>query len=192
MDKLISCMIFDLDGVLFFTEEANKHAYMRAFNEENIPFDEKKFQDVSEHHYTTFLRVLCPSITDEEIIRIRMLKANYYKEEVSRVRENEILLGFIRSFKNTVKICLATSASRTNMDFLLKHFGVDRLFDYVVCGDDIGSPKPDPECLIRCMEKFQLSPEECLVFEDSEIGIQTALNAGMPCLRVSTIPDETI
>jgi HAD superfamily hydrolase (TIGR01509 family) len=57
-------------------------------------------------------------------------------------------------------------------------------FDTLVCAGDYKKSKPDPECFLLAAANLHIVPEECLVFEDTEMGIQAATAAGMASVRI--------
>ena len=73
---------------------------------------------------------------------------------------------------------LVTTASRQNTYDILNHFGLVGIFDAILTQEDITRPKPNPEGFFRAMEKYNITPEKCLIFEDSEVGIEAAEQTG--------------
>ena len=84
--------------------------------------------------------------------------------------------------KKGVKIALG-SASK-NAPMILEKLHITELFDAVVDGNSVSNAKPDPEVFLKAAELLQLSPEECVVFEDSQAGIDAAKTAGMVTVAI--------
>ena len=75
---------------------------------------------------------------------------------------------------------------------LLKLAGIESRFDYVLCGDEIEKSKPDPEIFLKVSEKLGCSPNQCLVLEDSEVGIEAAYKAGMFSIMIPDMKEPNI
>lgn len=85
---------------------------------------------------------------------------------------------------------VATSASRFDVDRLLGRLGLRVRFDVVVAAEDVRFGKPDPEVYLRAAEGIAVRPTECLVFEDSVVGVLAARTAGMRVIGVTTAHTE--
>jgi beta-phosphoglucomutase len=84
-------------------------------------------------------------------------------------------------------IALATNAERANIDFVLDGVaGLRRHFDVIVDGSQVARPKPAPDVYLRAAELLNIPPRNCVVFEDSPVGVAAALTAGMRVVGVLT------
>ena len=88
-----------------------------------------------------------------------------------------------------IKKALATSTARKRAEMLLGKAKVINRFDCIVCGDEVGKGKPDPEIFLKTAEKSLAAPGSCAVLEDSENGITAACRAGMMPLMVPDIKE---
>jgi HAD superfamily hydrolase (TIGR01509 family) len=86
---------------------------------------------------------------------------------------------------------LVTTASSANVAQILHHLGIGTLFDHIVTGDDVASPKPDPEGYLRCLSSLHASAATSLAFEDSPTGIRAARAAGLQVMSVIGFPEAT-
>ena len=68
----------------------------------------------------------------------------------------------------------------------MAYLGIEKDFDLIQCGNDVRHGKPDPEIYVRVMEALHVRPEETLIFEDTEIGIQAAQASGAQCIQVTS------
>jgi len=69
---------------------------------------------------------------------------------------------------------------------LLTEIGVHRYFEVIVTADDVRRGKPDPEVYLRAAAGLRVPPTECLVFEDSVVGVHAARTAGMRVIGLTT------
>jgi len=70
---------------------------------------------------------------------------------------------------------------------LLSHLGVRHYFDVIVGADDVENHKPFPDTFLRCAELLQVAPQDCVVFEDADFGIEAATRANMDVVDVRTL-----
>ena len=82
---------------------------------------------------------------------------------------------------------MATSSTRASAEMHLKKAGFGKYFDAIVCGDDIKNAKPHPEIFLTAAKKLGAAPENCLVAEDSYLGVEAGAAAKM---KVFMIPDS--
>lgn len=181
----IEAVISDLDGTLVDTFEANFQAYRTVLADRGIALDRETYRRHFGLRITEFLAALEIPLSAEDIAAIRRAKAERYPEFFSELRPNRILLEFLRRFRaQGGKTALATTASRTNVERVLRHIGAEDLFDVVVAGEDVRHGKPDPECYLAACEKLRVSGDRALVFEDTELGIEAARRAGIASIRI--------
>jgi beta-phosphoglucomutase len=88
--------------------------------------------------------------------------------------------------KNGAKIGVATSAPRSNLDLILSKVNIRSKLGTVLASEDVQNHKPDPEIYLKSAQNLQVSPVQCVVFEDSFSGVSAALNAGMRVVGVLT------
>lgn len=103
------------------------------------------------------------------------------------------MLDFLK--ENGVPYCIATGSNREEMDFFIKHLGLERWFSFdenILYTDGSFKGKPAPDCYILAAKKLGLTPAECLVFEDGTTGMLSATAAGagvLVAMYESGMPD---
>ena len=180
-DKLA---IFDLDGTLFNTDEVNYHAYADAFGKYGVTLDHDYYvNECNGRHYKTFAPIILGGNL-EHMEDIHELKKTKYSEYLKYAKINSLLFDVIRSIKDTYKIAIVTTASEKNVEDILSFFEVRDLFDLLITQEDISLPKPDPEGFFIAMEYYGVDSSRCIIYEDSDVGIQAARKTGASVLRV--------
>jgi beta-phosphoglucomutase len=183
---MLKAFIFDLDGTLFDSTEANVQAYTKAFEQTGVEFDEVKYRQLFGLRYKEMIEAISPGLSPEKAETIRQLKPSLYAEALDFVRPNTALLKLAGSVQGQFQTALVTTASKVNVANLLEHFGFDiKLFDAVITGEDVDHGKPDPECYVKAMSRLNVGPEECLIFEDSDVGLEAARRAGVEAVKVA-------
>ena len=95
-----------------------------------------------------------------------------------------------QSHKAAIKMAIGSAAIMFNIDFVLDELRIRHYFDALVSADNVMDSKPNPETWLLCAKKLSVSPHECLVFEDSIKGVESALNAGMDCVVITTMHQQ--
>lgn len=181
---MISALLFDIDGTLFDTNEANVAAYRATFKQLGLHFSASKYRQAFGLRFPEMMKQLSPDADAQTLARVKATKANYYKDHMHLVRPNSGLLALATSAKQ-YRRALVTTGSHKNIMLLLQHFKVDlRQFEFVITGEDVKHGKPNPECYQIAIKRFKVKPSECLVFEDSDHGVQAAQAAGTQVVRV--------
>lgn len=95
---------------------------------------------------------------------------------------------FITTLRNKeFKTAVVTSSNKIKMNAVYrKHPEFHSLFDAILTSEDFSASKPDPDCYLKAAERFHLSPEECIVFEDSFNGLKSGRAAGMLVVGLAT------
>ncbi len=90
-----------------------------------------------------------------------------------------------------IKMAIGSAAIPFNIDFVLDNLQIRHYFDVVVSADDVMVSKPHPDTYLKCASQLGLSASECVVFEDAPKGVEAAQNAGMKCVVLTTMHDES-
>jgi beta-phosphoglucomutase len=185
MNNLVTALLFDLDGTLFDSTQANVVAYTKAFADAGVTFDEAKYRKLFGLRFDEMVDAIAPDTNKEKRATIKSRKAVHYKENMQLITANDGLLALLKSVRATHKIALVTTASRANVESLLTFFHYSaNLFDTIITGEDVTNGKPDPECYTIAMQRLNVSADQCCIFEDSEVGIKAALGAGARVIQV--------
>ncbi len=182
--------IFDLDGVIVDTAKYHYLAWKELAAELGFEFkesDNERLKGVSRmRSLEILLEVGGIDATEEEKQVMAEKKNNRYVEMLQSLDSSELLEGaeaYLRQLKNDgVRISLG-SASK-NAPLILDKLGIRDLFDAVVDGNSVSKAKPDPEVFLKGAEMLGLSPADCVVFEDSQAGIEAARNAGCGVIAI--------
>ena len=113
----------------------------------------------------------------EKIEDIHNIKKAVYSRYLDKVKVNEHLFNIIDKIKGDYKIALVTTASKKNTYEILEYTNKIDIFDLILTSDDINKPKPDPEGFLLAMSYYNVAPKDCVIFEDSDVGIEAAKKA---------------
>ncbi len=187
---MIKAVIFDLDGVIVSTDDCHYEAWKKLADEEGIYFDRKINDRLRGVSRMASLEIVLEgskkAYTQEEKEKLAERKNGYYKEFIKKLTPNDILPGVMDNLeelkKNGIKIAIGSSSKNTPI--ILKQIGLCGYFDAVSDGNNISKSKPDPEVFLKAAEMLKIPPENCLVVEDADAGIEAGKNGGMKTLSV--------
>lgn len=180
----IKAIIFDRDGVLIDSEAIHVESVKLAFADVGLTFDDKYQNQVVARHPNEYLREFQKIYTFdfEEVDKIQ--SQHYYKlfETVPTIPQ---VIELIEQNDTTkTKLALATSSDQYTTQKLLKRLDLEKAFEVITTSNECPNRKPLPDPYLLTAEKLNLKPEECLVIEDSGVGVQSAKAAGMTCLAI--------
>lgn len=181
---MIKLVVTDLDGTLVNTFEANYKAYKYAFEHVNLTLSKDKYKKCFGLRFDDFMKKM--NITDDIVKKlIHIVKTNVYKNFFDELSLNKDLCSFLYMCKTqNIKICLASTAKRENVEAILNYYGLNDLFNYIICGNDVKWPKPSSEIYILAQNKFGVNANEMLIFEDSNIGVSAALGVTSNVIQI--------
>lgn len=171
-------VIVDLDGTLFDTKNVNYLAYKEALSQYGYEIDYQYYCEFCNgRHYLDFL----PQVTTDDkntLTAMHRIKKEAYKKYLNKAVLNERLVDMVRLMKKEYKSAIVTTASKENCNDILREFGLLDLFDLTLTHDDITKVKPDPEGFLKAMQYFGCQPEDTIIFEDSDVGLEAAEKSG--------------
>ena len=190
MNMPILGVIFDLDGVIVSTDNCHYLAWKKMADEEGIPFDRtinERLRGVSRmESLSIILEKATKEYTDAEKEAMAARKNGYYVELIGSLTPGDMLPGAMDtlSLLKEKGIRIAIGSSSRNTPIILRQIQLDNTFDAVADGNAITRSKPDPEVFLLAAKLLGLSPENCLVVEDADAGVEAALAGGMRVLGV--------
>lgn len=183
--------LFDFDGVVADTEPLYDIFWGRIGEkyELNIPDFASKIKGTT---LDAIFRIYFADCPQDELDKIAQGLLEF--EERMEFPEIPGAIGFIRDLKRRgIKVGLVTSSPSSKMKVALKKMNIEGVFDTIVTANRITRGKPDPMCYLLAAEDLAAKPEECVVFEDSFMGIQAGTAAGMRVIGLATTnPAELI
>lgn len=183
-------LLVDLDGTLVDTRVANYLAYAEALAALGVTIDRERWDEAAEgRNWRQFLPELLRPVPDAEPEQVAAHKVRLYPAKLAHSCVNRALVELIHNGREGWRTALVTTASAANAGAVLRHHRLEGLFDLVVTGDDVERHKPFPDAYRLAAERLGVAPAECLVFEDSDIGMAAAAAFGAPCRRVSFASD---
>lgn len=186
-------LIFDLDGVIVDTAKYHYASWKRLSEELGLHFtleDNELLKGVSRRRsFEIILSLNKCSMTEEQILSCCEKKNTYYLEYINQLKREEVLPGVNDFLLDARRLGLRTaigSASKNCM-LILQRLELITCFDSIIDGTKVSKAKPDPEVFLKGAQSLGVSPENCIVFEDSLAGIIAAHTGGMKAIGVGNI-----
>lgn len=180
----IRAIIFDLDGVICFTDQYHYRAWKQIADKEEIYFDEQineRLRGVSRmESLGIILERAQKAYTEVEKEKLAEEKNIIYRELLKQMSPKDLSEEVSATLKllREMGLKLAIGSSSRNTKDILERLGLSYFFDAISDGTNITHSKPDPEVFLKAAKMLGLPPDECLVVEDAEAGIQAAKAGG--------------
>lgn len=124
---------------------------------------------------------------DESLQRLLARRQEVF-DDVCRRSELQLMPGVAKVVRELhtrgITLAVTSSAVRASIEEILRRFGLLELFAVIVDGSEVREGKPDPEAYLVTASRLAVKPDECVVFEDSTVGVQAAKAARMFCVAV--------
>mgnify|MGYP000377094533 CR=1 FL=1 len=194
----VKALIFDVDGTLAKTErDGHRIAFNRAFSEADLNWywSESLYGELLEisggkERIRYYLQQYHPDIKEnlETLIpQLHQAKTTHYRDLLSS-GEIKLRPGVKRlieeAYQEGIRLAIATTSALPNALALLEKHLNPQWFEVIAAGDIVPNKKPAPDIYNYVLEKMNLKPEECLVFEDSLSGVQAAKKGGFNVIAV--------
>ena len=177
-------IIFDLDGVICFTDKYHYQAWKIMADEEGIYFDEEinnRLRGISRmESLEIILERRTREYTEEEKVALATHKNNLYRELLANMTTDDLSSETKETLEKlrSLGLKLAIGSSSKNAKFILERIGLIDFFDAISDGTNISNSKPDPEVFVKGAQMIGLEPSDCLVVEDAYAGVDAACNGG--------------
>jgi len=198
--RKLNALIFDVDGTLAETEEAHRVAFNEIFNEYDLDWDwnvqlygELLAVAGGKERIKFYLDSYCADLKSPDDLTAWIAKLHQQKT----VRYNEIITNrpiplrpgvrrlIEEARREKIRLAIATTTSLQNVVNLLESsLAPDAVtwFDVIAAGDMVSAKKPAPDLYQYALKELGLPAEQCIAFEDSKIGLQSAMGANIPTL----------
>ena len=181
---MIKACIFDLDGAIVDTAKYHFQAWRRMANELGFDFREKENEQLKGVSRMDSINLILGwggiELSEKDKVKWATLKNEWYVAAVDQMTPAEILPGVLPLLKDLrqkgYKIGLGSSSK--NAVRALRKVRILSYFNTIIDGTKTTRSKPDPQVFQMGAKRLRLTPEECIVFEDAQSGVEAALAGG--------------
>jgi HAD superfamily hydrolase (TIGR01509 family) len=184
---LFKAYLFDCDGTIADSMPLHYRAWKKALAEWNCEFDEKLFYAWGGMPVAEIISTL--NERDRLTMPVEAVahrKEELYFELLPQLKAVPDVLEHIEAGHVNIPFAVVSGSTRESVTASLVALNLLDRFDTLVCAGDYTKSKPDPEAFLLAAARLGVGPEFCLVFEDTEMGIQAAKAAGMASVKVPT------
>jgi beta-phosphoglucomutase family hydrolase len=177
--------LFDCDGTVADSMPLHYRAWKKALAEWNCEFDEKLFYDWGGMPVVEIISTLNRQRgLNMPVEAVGRRKEALYYELLPELKAVPEVLEHIEDAHGKIPIAVVSGSTRESVTASLVTLNLLDRFDAMVCAGEYQKSKPDPEAFLLAATKLRVAPEHCLVFEDTEMGIQATKAAGMASVKV--------
>ncbi len=184
--------IFDMDGVVIDSNPYHKIAWEKFLDGQGVPFDDQLFDNVlSGRTGPTSLRLIFGDDLSQEKLDLYLEEVDSNYQTIIRQAEDVRPIAGVHAFldqltQNGYRLALATSAPVLNIELGLEKLKLENTFEHIVGKVDVSHGKPHPEVYLTTLKLLGMTAENCVVFEDSKAGIQSARSAGIQVVGIAS------
>lgn len=178
-------IIFDLDGVIVDTAKYHYLAWRELAIQLGFDFTEAQNEQLKGVSRVRSLEILLDignvQLEEEQKTKLLIEKNAQYLEYIEEMDHTEILPGIddVLHYLKLNKIPFSLGSASKNARLILETLDLLNLFDAIVDGNDVSTAKPDPEVFLIAAQKLGVEPENCIVIEDAQAGVEAANKANM-------------
>lgn len=177
--------LFDCDGTIADSMPLHYIAWKKALAEWNCPFDEELFYAWGGKPPVEIVTALNKMHgLNMPVEAVAEHKENYYYDLLPQLQPVAEVLEHIEAMHGRVPFAVVSGSSRESVTKSLTTIGLLDKFDILVGSEDYQRSKPAPDAFLTAASRLGIAPGDCLVFEDTDLGIQAATAAGMASVRV--------
>jgi beta-phosphoglucomutase family hydrolase len=173
-------VIFDCDGTLAHTMPLHYQAWVQALTERRAEMSEQLFYDLAGVPTVDIVRILNErfgySLDPEETAAA---KEALYEELLPQCTAIVQVVDLVHQYHGRYPMAVASGGIRRLVQKTVDGLGLAGHFDALCTAEDVARGKPEPDLFLYAAEKLGVPPEECIVFEDSDLGLEAARRAGM-------------
>jgi len=177
--------LFDCDGTIADSMPLHYIAWKKALGEWNCEFKEDLFYAWGGMSVAEIIATL-----NEErgltmsVAQVAKRKEELYFESLPQLKAVPEVLQHVEASYGRIPFAVVSGSMRDSVTASLGALKLLGKFDTLVCAGDYQKSKPDPEPFLIAAKRLGVAPEACLVFEDSDMGIQAATAAGMASVKI--------
>lgn len=178
-------LLFDCDGTLADTMPAHYRAWLAVTTSHGIAFDEDRFYGLGGRP----TRDILAGLAAEAGVALDLEAGVAAKEaaflaQLDRVAPIDPVIDVVLRSRGRVPMAVVTGGHHAVCGRILAHLGIAEAFTTVVASEDTTRHKPEPEPFLEAARRLGARPGRCVVWEDSDLGIEAARRAGMEWIDV--------
>ncbi|MGB6193231.1 MAG: HAD family phosphatase [Terracidiphilus sp.] len=181
--------LFDCDGTIVDSMPLHYNAWRSALAEWDCAFDETLFYSWGGRPVREIISALnSQNGLDMPVDAVAARKESLYLAQLPELKAIPAVVEHIDAQYGRIPLAVVSGSRRDSVVGSLSKLKLLDKFQTLVCAEDYKNGKPAPDAFLLAAERLGVSPKECLVFEDTDLGIEAATAAGMASVRVPQTP----
>jgi len=184
-------LIFDCDGTLVDSMPLHMKAWKEAVQSFGANYDPEFFSSKKGMRDTDivaqFNLQFGKSLKSTDVVRV---KDGFFLQHVAGVMPMHLVVDVVRRYHKVLPMAVASGGAREIVERELQVIGIAHFFDVILTADDSFKPKPFPDLFLEAAREIGVQPSLCQVFEDGDLGLQAAENAGMHATDIRLFMQE--
>jgi beta-phosphoglucomutase len=181
-------ILWDMDGVIADSYSFHFAAWQETFAKRGIKFTKEDFTKL----FGTRNDFIIGSIMGRELperdvkIMVQEKEEKFRRKATGNIKPFPGAVRLLNAIKKgNFKLGLVSSTPKENIDLVLSELNLGGMFDCIVFGQEVSESKPSPQIYLLAARELEVTPNDCLVIEDSPLGVKAAKTAGMKCLAIA-------
>ena len=189
-------ILWDMDGVIADSYSLHFASWQETFAKRGIKLTKEAFTKL----FGTRNDFIIGSIIGRELpegdvkTMVQEKEENFRRKAIGNIKPFPGAVRLLHAIrKGNFKLGLVSSAPKENINLVLSELNLERIFDCTVFGQEVSESKPSPQIYLLAAEKLEVPPNDCVVIEDSPLGVKAAKTGGMKCLAIAnTHPQQKL
>lgn len=178
-------LIFDCDGTLADTLPVHFQTWLTALNAVGANISRDWYYQYCGTSAAEMLQILKQTFGYEfDSEAVMVARQHHYRSLICTVKEVQAVAQVVHSHYGKVPMAVASGGERTILEATLATIKLRKFFNAIVSVDDVKQGKPQPDLFLLAAQKLGVSPQDCIVYEDSDSGIEAARRASMRSIDV--------
>jgi len=178
-------LLFDCDGTLADTMPAHYMAWLQITQAHGIPFDEERFYALGGRPTRDIVATLAAEVgVTIDLDHAVKVKEASFLSRLEHVQAIDPVVEVALRARGRTPIAVVTGGHHFVVEKILRHIGLEGVFNTIVASEDTSRHKPDPDPFLEAARRLGARPERCVVWEDSGLGIAAAQAGGMAWIDV--------
>jgi len=188
-DKGYKAFLYDCDGTLADNMKAHALTYIKVAADRGVAINGDIIDELAGWPVpavvTEINKRYGSNMDPEEFAEVR--QKLYHDEYIAQITPVEHVVDHLKAHYGKVRIAVVSGGSREAVEKTLNILGIANLVETLVCVGETPHGKPAPDPFLAAAIKLGVEPKDCLVFEDGDPGVQSAIAAGMDWVRIDQL-----
>ncbi|MFM9009486.1 MAG: HAD family hydrolase [Planctomycetota bacterium] len=181
----VDAILFDCDGTLADTMPAHYRAWLEITRAHGLAFDEDRFYSLGGRPTRDIIATLAGEAgVAVDVDQAARAKEHAFLDQLARIEAIGPVVDVVRRLRGRVPLAVVTGGYQEVCRRVLAHIGLSDAFDTIVASEDTPRHKPDPDPFLEAARRLGARPERCVVWEDSDLGLEAARRGGMQWIDV--------